>query len=75
MNNLAPMKNYPGGGGCKLTLIGCGGNMLHIKLKGMKHRAYSVLSHTLNPQMTSKGKNIFLKVVMLHIIYLASGSS
>ena len=25
MNNLAPIKNCPGGGGCKVTLIGCRG--------------------------------------------------
>ena len=52
--------------------------MLHIKLKGMEHRAshkhiYSVLTHTLYPWgggggVGSKDKNnFFLNVVMLHI--------
>ena len=37
--------------------------MLHIKLKGMEHQApckpYPVLTHTLHPQIWSKGLNIF----------------
>ena len=47
--------------------------MLHIKLKGMEHRAhattYSVLTHTLVPCGGVKGQNnlFFLNVVMLQI--------
>ena len=46
--------------------------MLHITIKGVEHKVsckliYSVLTHTLNPQIGSKGQNIFFLVVMLHI--------
>ena len=52
--------------------------MLHIKLKGIEHRApckhiFCFYTHP-QPQMGLKGQNIFLKVGMLHIKYLTSGS-
>ena len=40
--------------------------MLHIKLKGMEHKAHMLCTHT--PSTPRWGQNvIFLKVVMLHI--------
>ena len=38
MNNLAPMKNCPGGGGCQVTSIGCQGIRIHLYTKGEVNR-------------------------------------
>ena len=45
---------------------------MHIKLKGMEHRVYSVLTHTIEPQIVSKGQNSFF-TGSSHVAYQIKG--
>ena len=80
---FTPTHPRPGGGVKRSKYFFLKVVMLHIKLKGMGHRArgiehhpstYSVFTHTLRPRGIVK--TFFLKVVMLHIKlnYIASST-